>query len=545
MPGKKSSEKTSNGSVALLANPAALNSKPFLHEHQFFDRLDSVYLFRPKVKILIVTDGSGAFDDSSSFGLGTVINEMKNDPWWWVKFEITTAHRRNNFSASSADHQNFRFDSPPVALSNFDQIWLFGVEGRGSSGQAATPANNISAAEVTEIRKFMDNGGGIFATGDHFALGECLCADIPRVRKMRRWEPGGPVGTPPNPTGSGRYDTCRIGSTPGYQFDDQEDNTPQPIYPTHYYDPWSYSPFQQKWRPHPVLCGRAGIVDVLPDHMHENRIPMPNQGAVNSAPDEWPGGLAHDVIAKARVIPHTNTDGFGYASGPAAEEGLAEGEFGVLGAYDGHKQDVGRIVTDATWHHWFNINLRGFDTSSAHYDEIRNYFWNVGLWLSPKTKQSQLFHAAVYGLVWLGPILELGPKVDLVYLGFTGIDAIGRRVSRCVATEWILGQFPLELQRELEPIPKIPNPPDPPPFLTLNYVREYVLGGIIQQVMLAYGPNAEKEDRKPDYKELLSLSKRGVNIGLETLLKEQKRELSLREKEFKQLENLVGMVSKR
>jgi hypothetical protein len=32
----------------------------------------------------------------------------------------------------------------------------------------------------------------------------------------------------------------------------------------------------------------------------------------------------------------------------------------VAAAYDGHRVDLGRSVTDPTWHHFFNINLWGY-----------------------------------------------------------------------------------------------------------------------------------------------------------------------------------------
>jgi hypothetical protein len=35
----------------------------------------------------------------------------------------------------------------------------------------------------------MDAGGGVFVTGDHEDLGAALSSKIPRVSKMRRWEP--------------------------------------------------------------------------------------------------------------------------------------------------------------------------------------------------------------------------------------------------------------------------------------------------------------------------------------------------------------------
>jgi hypothetical protein len=86
--------------------------------------------------------------------------------------------------------------------------------------------------------------------------------------------------------------------------------------------------------------------------------------------------------------------------------------------------------------------LIGFDRSSAHDDKIRNYFWNVALRLAPEPKHDELFHASVYGLLWLQPFNELlverrGPQLAL---GFSGVDALNRGASRCIVNDWLLAQ---------------------------------------------------------------------------------------------------------
>jgi hypothetical protein len=460
--------------------------------------------WRPKVRILVVTDGSGSFDETESFGLGMAIAELRNDPWWWVRFEVVTAHRS---SGAVADHTSFRFDTPPVPLADFDQIWLFGV--------LRAPA--MPPAEVAALRSFMDGGGGVFATGDHEDLGAALSGDLPRINAMRRWRSGGPAGSPPPQSGPNRHDTTRVGDTAGYQFDDQSDNTPQRILPTRYYDPFRFSPFLQRWRPHPVLCGRNGLLDVLPDHMHEGECVAPTASAVAADPALWPGGVRPEVIARARVEEHTNTDGHGFVAGRT---------FGVLSAYDGHLAGVGRIVTDATWHHWFNINLIGFVRSSAHYDKIRNYFWNVALWLAPEPKQDELFHASVYGLLWLQPFNELlverrGPQLAL---GFSGVDALNRRASRCIVNDWVLAKLPALMRKELfrRPLPE----PDPLPFSAgLETVREQVVGAILASLREQFDP-FDPPAGPPDKDLVAKLVSRGVSQALDAVLETEKHGLA-------------------
>ena len=67
--------------------------------------------WRPTVRILIVTDAGGSFD-GASFGLEKVVAELRNDPWWWVRFEVVTAHRG---AEPSAQLTNFNFASPLTA----------------------------------------------------------------------------------------------------------------------------------------------------------------------------------------------------------------------------------------------------------------------------------------------------------------------------------------------------------------------------------------------------------------------------------------------
>lgn len=485
------------------------------------ERFGKLELFAaPRVRILIVTDASGSFDRIAQFGLGKAIDAMRSDPWWWVRFEITTAHRSAFSAAEKAAnkhpdlllHDGFNFATPPsgLALNNFDEIWLFGVSSSAS----------LSAAEVTALSSYMDSGRGVFATGDHSTLGAGLCGDLPRIDKMRKWKTGGPSGSPPPQFGSARHDTLREGASPGFQFNDQSDNTPQPIYVTRYYDPFRITRLLSRWRPHPVLCGIYGVIDVLPDHMHEGEVVAPS--AID--PAEFPNGIKPEVIAYATVLSHRTP---GTSSDPSDTSFSTPKTFGVLGAYDGHLATRGRVVTDATWHHWFNVNLIGFANGDANYEKIKNYFWNVGLWLAPTGKQDAMRHAALHGLVYVQPFNETLWPTDLVRLGFDGVDAIGRRASQCLATDWALDLVSPKLKelawrRPFPPFPpEPPNPPDPPdpPFEMLEDLREYVIGGALQQLL------ARREEGKLGPDDVPELVKRGAQKGLAALLEDGRKRM--------------------
>ena len=489
--------------IALPLPPDLLRNRLVAQaEREYFGRLD--WFLPPKVSILIVTDGNGSFDRVASFGLGRMIDAMRSDPWWWVRFEITTAHRAALGAAQQASmkhpdlpiHGHFDFAKPAAGLelNKFDQLWLVGVDPEGAS--------QLPAAEIAAITNFMNTGGGVFAVGDHETLGASLCGDLPRVNKMRQWRHAGPSGTPPPVSGPNRHDTLREGPTPGFQFVDQSDNVPQPIRPTHYYDPFHWSSFVRRWRPHPVLCGIDGILDVLPDHMHEGNITVP--ASLNAT--EFPGGVGPEIIARATVLAHAD-DIDPTLSNPVS--------FGVVGAYDGHlpAAGVGRVVVDATWHHWFNINLMGFANGDANFEKIKNYYWNVGLWLSPKAKQATLYHAAVQGLPWTHVFLELDSHTPIHYLGFAGIDAIGRRASKCTATEWVLSHLPPKLQ-EITWRKPFPPPPDPR-FEGLERVREYAIGGVMRELLAARDKGA-----KLSLGDIGGLVERGSAAGLSALFEE-------------------------
>ena len=78
-----------------------------------------------------------------------------------------------------------------VDLSSFQVVLMFGFVAMPSAGTINPDVlawdGGPGEAQVWAFTQFMNNGGGLFATGDHEDLGAPLCAAIPRVRSMRRW----------------------------------------------------------------------------------------------------------------------------------------------------------------------------------------------------------------------------------------------------------------------------------------------------------------------------------------------------------------------
>ena len=144
---------------------------------------------KTEISVLIVADGFISFVESE-FGLSELIDKaLRPSTMPWERFEIVKAHRADN--AKGADILCFKFDQIPSGphshpLSYYDQIWLFGSESEKDKDGRPNQFT-LSDSERTQLAKFMNDGGGVFATGDHLDLGAALCGRVPRVRNMRKW----------------------------------------------------------------------------------------------------------------------------------------------------------------------------------------------------------------------------------------------------------------------------------------------------------------------------------------------------------------------
>ena len=505
-----------------------------LHQRLFPDKLWPILLRPCRVRVLIVTDAGGSFG-TAAFGLKALIDALKLPPGPWVKFEITTANRRAD---PTADMQNFSFDAS--GLSGYDEIWLFGVERSFSAP--------LTDSELRALSEFMDDGGGVFATGDHEDLGVAMCGSVPRVRSMRKWHwpSPGPNGEPVAPPVGGldRLDTLRQGSSAGFQFDDQSDDVPQNIAPR-MYPSWSFP-----WKvprivhPHPVLCGPRGVIRVLPDHPHEGECYVPSDLTTSFTFDgytieEYPalaGGarLAPEVIATSTVI--------GGRSAADVKGPVTPRSFGAIGAWDGHRVSRGRVIVDATWHHFFNINLVG-DAGSpdpikqvgflatpagmAAYEEIKSYFRNIAVWLARPERHACMRWRALWVCRWnhrvlmdlRPPYLERGIRSidlpELLRVGELARDVLGRLASQCQAHVWLTDLVKVLLPKQfphIEPLvdpwwPVPPDPdPDPVPWLHAQTVLDATLGGALYALATEFPhPEPDQGDKAErfDFEELL------------------------------------------
>ena len=483
---------------------------------------DTRWLFRCNVKILVVTDGGGGFGKSAGFHLGQVLEIINNDPWNHINFDFTKAHRRDSSVGDVID--NFRFDSHE--LTQYSQIWLFGIEQKNSD-------LNLSDNEIKKISEFMDNGGGIFATGDHQDLGNSISARIPRVRSMRRWyypNPG-PNGEPiaPGQTGSDRHDTIVAGGN-------QTDAHPQPIRPKNYFRIIRrFGKIFNYVFPHPVLCGPDGVIDYLPDHMHEGSCEVPldlnNSWTFNGQEFvEYPTKDGHQQIPEVIACATNN---------------ITSDEFGVLAAYDGHSVDVGRVVVDATWHHWFNINIMPYvnatDPTHASYTpetvpkwkEIQAYYRNVATWLAKPSIQSCIRNGGWIRTLGDSDISITYTDLDTVkdpalyfwQLGNFAKDALGRGSTQCYVLQYIIDlvypekipEFLINPWQTIAANEQLENPSG----FELDDLETVVLGAAIHSVMKEFR-SIEKPEKLLDDNGLKfeQVMQQGSKSGLDVFKKQ-------------------------
>ena len=335
-------------------------------------------------KILVVTDGSLSFS-TGDFGLSDFIDTLENTNIHGMMPIVKTAHR----SSTAADFSNFVFTNDTLSISQYDVVFLFGFSSSGS----------LPASEVDVISQFMDDGGGVFATGDHATLGKQLCGEIPRVKEMRRWDG-------PSASSAERLSTNDPGVDNTFTFADQSDAIPQKIYPAYTGTPASSEPHALLQHP------TKKIIEVLPDHPHESECTVPASIEDTSV---WPTTSTGETVSP-ELVALSMSYGGGFTF-PNKEPIDAPRAFGAIAAYDGHLADVGRISTDATWHHFVNINLiatgsnPGLVANADAYERVSTYFGNIARWLMPKKVRRCLRWPIIVNLITRYPVAEFIPEL--------------------------------------------------------------------------------------------------------------------------------------
>ena len=383
------------------------------------------------INVLMVLDGGYRFGPMATppasdvdFTYTAIIGALEG-----AGMTVTRAHRQAD-STAMPDWTNFKFDAPPAghSLLEFDAMWLIGLQGRNVQlpNTSASGFNALGEPELKAIARYMDAGGGVFATGDHDSIGADMCGRIPRVRAMRAWFGEGdsyaniPADLPRNNPRSGptRMDTTRRNSAGTYTaasnpdgatnhvwFENQSDSVPQPL-------------VAETSPAHPILRRGNKVIEVFPDHMHEGRCLGDLEGETAYSYEQtlnFDGQAFKEFrtidLPQVRPVIIASGSTQPFASRSAISGGLIEGgalanaaAVPALSVYDGRAVGVGRVVTGATFHHYVDINLTGdtdivagtpqnrtgadaakdvgFNADMGVFDDIKAVFVNITIWMA-------------------------------------------------------------------------------------------------------------------------------------------------------------------
>jgi hypothetical protein len=378
-------------------------------------------------KLLVVTDGLN-YSSGSGFGLTQFVNTLAASSIHGMTPIIVKASRRVD---PNADIQNFNFADATNGLlkSRYDVVFLFGIDSEGF-GQLPQP-------QVDAIARFMQAGGGVFATGDHEDLGTALSRDVPRVRNMRYWL----AADTPDVANTTRLSTNLPGDDFTYEFSDQSDLHAQRLYVNYRTQAGGIG------NPHPLLQGGPlGAIEVFPDHPHEGECRIPSDLTTTfpldaGTPDEWPVAIAGGGRVSPEMVALTMSHGDSFPG----KQALTPRSFMAIAAYDGHLANVGRVTTDATWHHFVNINIDGTGefgmsglqnppgTDTPELLRIRQYYRNLATWLMPKnTRRCLRFPLALVSLAQY-PLFEELRLRDLETARGEDFHEIGAQVAAAIS----------------------------------------------------------------------------------------------------------------
>jgi hypothetical protein len=558
---------------------------------------------RCHVKTLLVTDGGLDFSQGD-FGLSLFVDILQHDSPSYVHFDLTLAHLGNGNVMSGAagivrSINNFRFDEPSHFTADmYDQVWLFGIETQYQiaaypsrlGNPSRYPNDRLGDGELDALHAHMNRGGGVFATGDHGALGRGLCGSVARVRSMRHWDSFTLPGSSQDEvsmSGPKRNDTNQIGHDASLStFSDQSDDVPQTIdlklYRTR------IGALRNARYPHPVLCGRTGRIDVLPDHPHEGECREPTSAELAGTyrgfreyPDRAGGGGAPspEVIATSRV-PSGNTalNRFG-----GTKQATVAHTFGAISAYNGHPASVGRIICDATWHHFINVNLAGvvegggFDQfgqlgnqedASKHdgfltpgsvqglaaISKIKNYFTNIGVWIASPEAHRCFHRRHWWQLLYKERIMEASlvdpavkfdriPIDTFFAIGIHARDVLGHLASQCQSIEWVLDWIKVvwpEIVLWVDPWDPIQNLEEekvlPLPIIDPMPLLDVALGGALVAMRQAFPYPPAKGEVEELGEKARAVAMEGARMALQIASKQSGGLLA----EFIKLSSLAG-----
>jgi hypothetical protein len=501
---------------------------------------------RCTVKVLIVTDGGLDFS-TNGFGLSeflTTFNQLQATTW--NNYQLTLGHRSSSVLSSNPlvvnQINSFNFQTS-VTLSDFDQVWLFGI----NSG------TGLPAPELAVVDAYMNGGGGLFATGDHGSLGSSLCGNIPRVKDMRYWASTSATNSIDEVSMSGarRNDTNRprTGDATSLYFDNQSDNVPQTIAARTF----------SNGHPHPLLSistsiRPSGVIDIMPDHPHEGECKPESVFTVNNM------AIQSQIIATSFVLSGSTTNGGNGGKTPTIPHC-----FPSIAVWDGRPANVGRIVVDSTWHHFVNINLNGVGSgggdiagtqsglTTADFNVVRQYFMNIATWMTRRKTVLCWKPYLIAELHLSSSLIEASldnPKQKLQDISLGDLNSIGSLAEEILSTKYnpaFAREFLLDLvenqNREFANALNSWKPEigDNKRTKNMGYYHSWINLDLILWTAVGTGFIALRDDKRiesqdfsdKDLESLMEVFSKGVSQGLEIATKDLGLNLKSFSKEMK------------
>lgn len=377
-------------------------------------------------KILVVTDGLSFLADDN-FGLSEFVITLRGSIIHGMSPEVITARFNPDPLATisrKTDSQHidaFKFSDPVHGLNRtrYDVVFIMALN------RTDSPKLSDEAGALDAITIFMQAGGGLFATGDHEDLGAAMCQEIPRVRTMRYW-----TNNTPSVGGTDRLTTNQSGrgnvvvGIDIAECNDQSNPIPQRLYVNYRTQTGGIG------KAHPLLQLPASnrAIEVFPDHPHEGECIIPSNLSSKLADGvnpEWP------LTNGSQLLPEMVALAMSHGNIFPGKEAVIPRAFIAICAYDGQKANVGRVVTDSTWHHFVNIDIKPgmCRLEGRDLEDIKQYCVNLASWLMPKQlRLCRRFPWIIAELVRY-PLFEEMPSLPQPRLDGPKLRAIGALVE--------------------------------------------------------------------------------------------------------------------
>jgi hypothetical protein len=365
------------------------------------------------VRILIYTDDTKfTVDPCGEFSISELKKMIKLKTTCLADVHIDLINRHFDHDTRTKTHAKNKLTK--IFLEPYHEIWFFGFKLKDLP-ESGEPENELTKPEIDDLEEWMKTGG-VLISGDHanpdpslegdekknhatyLGLGRALGIGVPRAGRLRVWE--GPPTAEDEDKKKPIADRDNYNTQEGTDLLDllehQSDEVPQNILLAIRSLP-NDDTGRPLVAPHRLFWwyfddrGKRFIITKLPDHMHEGKLDQP----ATFLPKEWPGTSRPEVIAWG------------------TDKRFDLRTYALISAYEGGP-DAGRIVADSSWHHFLNINLKGFPRDAAgnpppasDLDQIAQFYANLALWLAPRGVRKGLGFDIIFDLAKSPQVLEV------------------------------------------------------------------------------------------------------------------------------------------